>query len=208
MDNIVEAKGVSGNLATLDLDTFKLKVDGKDINQRLSRGKPIFKVTEKMVKLYGYPKGTAYVMNMESGAKGYLPDTKEAKAMMDAIEEWQEAESKAAAKKLRANVPGIEELQAIADAEDRYMMASSEALEDENNDGVFFARKPAKSYSEAASENPRAALYLKAKSYSNANHVDKRIAGSKAMGVLANGGEMEAAQKLLDNWLSEDAQWG
>ncbi|TYB18845.1 hypothetical protein FXB85_11145 [Aggregatibacter actinomycetemcomitans] len=80
-------------------------------------------------------------------------------------------------------------------------------MEDEYNDGVNMPRRPTSNIDELCAKYPRAAMYLKADSYSNAENYDKASAGDKAKKLLNEGGSIEDAQKILDNWLPESAYW-
>ncbi|PNC21303.1 hypothetical protein CXU19_13360 [Akkermansia muciniphila] len=59
----------------------------------------------------------------------------------------------------------------------------------------------------ARAKYPRAALALNATSYTLANHPSKITAGKKALELLKNGGSLEEAQSILDNWLPQEAMW-
>ena len=110
---------------------------------------------------------------------------------------------------LEANVPGIHEaltLSAAASNESaRYRRDFNRMMDDESNDGA----RPPKPENHTASEklsvllanNPRAALYLKAKSQDEstswADNTGKGAAGRKAMEILATGGSIEDATAAL-----------
>ena len=59
----------------------------------------------------------------------------------------------------------------------------------------------------ARAKYPRAALALNATSYTLASHPSKIAAGKKALELLKNGGSLEEAQSILDNWLPQEAMW-
>ena len=111
------------------------------------------------------------------------------------------------AKALALAVPGIEELRHALDEHAHYHAEFAAAMEDEMRDGVNMPRRPASNIAELQAQYPRAALYLKAEDYSLASHYAKVAAGDKAMAILRNGGSIEDAQAVLDNWLPEEAMW-
>jgi hypothetical protein len=54
---------------------------------------------------------------------------------------------------------------------------------------------------------PRAALYLKCKSYELASHDLKATAGAKAAQLILDGGKVEDVGNILSNWLPASAMW-
>jgi len=108
---------------------------------------------------------------------------------------------------LELAVPGLASLRAARADEARYREEFERMMEDEGNDGVNPPTKPAVSSSDLAAQYPRAALYLKAESYSCASNDRKASAGSKAAAILANGGSEDEARAVLDNWLPDSAMW-
>lgn len=127
----------------------------------------------------------------------YLPVLREAQKLSDA----KRAESES---RLAQAVPGLSELRAAYDDAERYDREFARMMEDESNDG---ARPPARQKHDInglRAKYPRAALYLKAESYSFAAHWAKSKAGTEAMELLATGGSEADAQSKLDNWLSDN----
>lgn len=108
---------------------------------------------------------------------------------------------------LELAVPGLEQLREAREDGMRYREECNRMMEDESNDGVNPPAKPVVSSSDLAAQYPRAALYLKAESYSCASNDRKSSAGTKAMRILAEGGSEDEAQAVLDNWLPESALW-
>ncbi|KYK95149.1 hypothetical protein [Aggregatibacter actinomycetemcomitans] len=108
---------------------------------------------------------------------------------------------------MEAKYPGITELQKAYSDHAYYQEQFQRAMEDEYNDGVNMPRRPTSNIDELCAKYPRAAMYLKADSYSNAENYDKASAGDKAKKLLNEGGSIEDAQKILDNWLPESAYW-
>jgi len=108
---------------------------------------------------------------------------------------------------LELAVPGLAKLRATRADEARYREEFERMMKDEGNDGVNPPTKPAVSSSDLAAQFPRAALYLKAESYSCASNHHKASAGSKAVAILAEGGSEDEARAVLDNWLPESAYW-
>ena len=116
---------------------------------------------------------------------------------------------------LADNVPGVPELEAAQNAactaEDRYEYQLNKMMEDENNDGVnppaalnMTLRETANTL---ANQYPRAAIYLRGKSYTMSNNDHKYSAGKKAMEIIATGGKIEEAIDTLNNWLPKSAMW-
>jgi hypothetical protein len=104
----------------------------------------------------------------------------------------------------RAAIPGVAELRAAKEDEERYRREFAQMMEDEQNDGVRPPRCAKVSVAEVAKRYPRAAVYLRAEAYSYACHWAKAKAGEEAMQILlAAGAESEAVAKL-DNWLSDN----
>ncbi|KYK81791.1 PTS mannose transporter subunit IIAB [Aggregatibacter actinomycetemcomitans serotype e str. SC936] len=108
---------------------------------------------------------------------------------------------------LEAKYPGIKELQKAYNEHAYYQEQFQKAMDNEYNDGVNMPHFPKSNIYELCVKYPRAAMYLKADSYSNAENYDKARAGDKAKKLLDDGGSVEDAQKILDNWLPESAYW-
>jgi len=130
-------------------------------------------------------------------------------ALIDEYEAAQRAAADARAAALEANVPGVTEvLDAAAAAynEDaRYSSEFEAMMDDEGNDG---ARPPraldaslAQRLEALTATYPRAALYLRAKrqadSASWSDNTGKGAAGTRAMEILAGGGDIAAAEAAL-----------
>lgn len=109
--------------------------------------------------------------------------------------------------KINQAVPGIDILRAAYNADEDYRQSFEKMMEDENNDGARPPSRPATNSADLAKKYPRAAAYLKAEAYSGAAHDCKASAGRKAMELLASGGSIEDAEKILANWLPESAAW-
>lgn len=135
-------------------------------------------------------------------------------AVTEWMAEWDAYKSFKAAE-FSANVPGLEELRKVqSDAyndEHRYRVGFERMMEDEFNDGV----NPPAAINETlrsrantmAVQFPRAAIYLRAKSYTQSDNVNKYSAGKKAMEIISMGGSIEEAQNILENWLPESTKW-
>lgn len=107
-----------------------------------------------------------------------------------------------------ANVPGLEELEKAQDAasnEDyRYSEALERMMEDENGTSPAPRNQSLSTIARnLAIEYPRAAMYLKAKDYTLASNFRKYAAGQEAMEIIATGGTIEEAEKILNNWCNE-----
>jgi len=98
--------------------------------------------------------------------------------------------------KLRANVPGLDELRAAYEDAERERVEYQRMMEDEYNDG---ARDPA----EVAAKYPVAAAYLKAEDWSMASHYAKAAAGRKAMESIANGEDYKTALATMEKEWAE-----
>lgn len=106
--------------------------------------------------------------------------------------------------------PGITNLRELKRKWDDAWEKREKALEDNNAlPGQKFVNEHSiyEKLEEARAEYPRATLALKAESYIGSGHIDRSIAGKKALELLKNGGSMEEAQSILDNWLSQEAMW-
>lgn len=103
--------------------------------------------------------------------------------------------------------PGITELKKAYSEHYYYQEQFQRAMEDEYNDGVNMPRRPTSNIDDLCAKYPRAAMYLKADSYSCAENYNKANAGDRAKALLDRGGSIEDAQKILDNWLPENAYW-
>lgn len=119
-------------------------------------------------------------------------------------EDQMDAERKA---KLELQFPGLTELRAAIEDEDRYQREFQKMMEDGDNDGVTPPAPMIANVGELQKKYPRAAAYLRAESYSYAAHDAKSEAGRKAMALLENSGSIEEAEQILKNWLPEVAYW-
>lgn len=102
-----------------------------------------------------------------------------------------------------AAIPGLRELRAAYDAEEKYRSDFAAAMEDEMRDGVNMPVAPRTDIDALAAQYPRANLFLKAEGYADASHYAKASAGRKAMTLLREGGTIEEAAAILDGWLSD-----
>jgi hypothetical protein len=124
-------------------------------------------------------------------------------AERNAKEDQMAAERKA---KLELQFPGLAELRAAIEDEERYQREFRQMMEDGDNDGVK-PPAPMANVGELQKKYPRAAAYLRAESYRYAANDAKAEAGHKAMALLEKGGSIEEAEKILENWLPENAYW-
>ena len=120
-----------------------------------------------------------------------------------AYKAWQAAE-------FARNVPGLVELRAATEAAYNEQSRYDAEFERMMSRGTGIAPRPINKAlemqaSELAAQYPRAALYLRAKGYTSANNVDKYGAGKRAMELIAQGGDLDAAEAILKNWLPESA---
>lgn len=139
---------------------------------------------------------------------GYVMTTEAKPAFDAALDEYRSNHIKARESRenaLELAVPGLAKLRAARANEARYREEFDQMMEDEGNDGVNPPVKPAVSSSDIAAQYPRAALYLKAESYSYATNDRKASAGAKAVRLLTEGGSEDDAKEILDNWLPASA---
>ena len=123
------------------------------------------------------------------------------------LDEINAAARKAEQDRLSLHVPGMDVLCAAHNAEEYYQRGFERMMEDGDNDGVRPPRRPATDAAEIARQYPRAAVYLRSEAYECASHDAKASAGRKAKELLASGGSIEEAKKILANWLPISAQW-
>lgn len=185
-------------LGDVDPRSLNVPITGMDLLQKLG-GKAKVEIDPYFYYEwfnFGWPQ-TAVILSKESSLM--LKDYQTKEAQRRKAEAKQKAEEYNL--KLAQTVPGIEELKTAYSAAYQYRVAFEAAMENEDNDGVNMPVAPQVDIAELEKAYPRAALYLKAEEYSLAENFDKSIAGKKAKEILADGGELETAQKLLDNWL-------
>lgn len=106
--------------------------------------------------------------------------------------------------------PGISELREITACWNKAWDKNRQAWDNIENNPAYSPINTAAIEDElnaARAKYPRAALALNATSYTLANHPSKITAGKKALELLKNGGSLEEAQSILDNWLPQEAMW-
>jgi len=111
-----------------------------------------------------------------------------------------EEEERKARKEFEVNVHGLEILIAASHDEERYREEFEAMMADENNDGARPPKGVLVSYKDVALEYPRAAVYHRAERYYNARNDVKSSAGRRAMAIIASGGAIEDAEKVLAFW--------
>jgi len=104
--------------------------------------------------------------------------------------------------KLKANVPGLDELRAAYEQEYEAFARMMDMMDDEQNDGAR-PPKPAANPAELAVKYPVAAAYLKAEAWSMASHYAKAAAGRKAMENIANGEDYKTALATMEKEWAE-----
>ena len=118
-----------------------------------------------------------------------------------------EKKAKETARKAReagiAAIPGLELLRSTLNAKEGYRHALTEAMENEENDGVRLPARPTTDPAALAAQYPLAALWLRAEDYLCASNWRKLTAGQTAQ-TLILGGEIEKARETLENWLPKD----
>ncbi|WP_418178354.1 hypothetical protein [Akkermansia sp.] len=106
--------------------------------------------------------------------------------------------------------PGISELREITARWNKAWDKNRRAWDNIENNPAYSPINTAAIEAElnaARAKYPRAALALNATSYTLASHHSKIAAGKKALELLKNGGSLEEAQSILDNWLPQEAMW-
>lgn len=106
--------------------------------------------------------------------------------------------------------PGISQLREITARWDQAWEKNRQAWDNLENNPAYNPINTAIIEAElnaARTKYPRAALALNATSYTLASHPSKIVAGEEALELLKNGGSLEEAQSILDNWLPEEAMW-
>ena len=99
------------------------------------------------------------------------------------------------------NVPGLHELEAALNNEERYSREFERMMEDGNNDGVNPPRPISVSTADVAAKYPIAAAYHKAECWAKASHYAKSGAGKRAKVRIAGG---EAWEKVIGDM---EAEW-
>ena len=128
---------------------------------------------------------------------------------------WQEAWEKyeaAKAAEFAANVPGLDELRAAQEAAYNEQARHDAEMEHMFATGDSILPKPINESlhehaQQLAGQYPRAAMYLRAEDYTFASNFRKAGAGEDAMTLIARGGSIEDAEKILKNWVPENAMW-
>ena len=102
-----------------------------------------------------------------------------------------------------AAIPGLDALRSAIDAKEGYRHALTEAMSDEENDGVRLPLRPTVDPTALATQYSLAALWLRAEDYLYAASYRKSGAGQTAQALIL-GGEIGKAQEALENWLPKD----
>ena len=102
---------------------------------------------------------------------------------------------------LEIAVPGVSEMIRLHDEWALYNDRSACVQEDVFYDGSGPPKCPSIDLDKARRQNPRAALYIDALSYSESSNYHKRSAGFKAVLLLKSGGSATAARMIMNNWL-------
>jgi len=173
--------------------TYTLPVDAKHrlAGQTLTNGQVGMYKGEKLV-YFAQGCGISTIYIKVKGKKGLELQVEafEEQERRDKVKlEEQERRDKA---KLEINVPGLETLIDAYNYEIRYQEEFNRMMAEEN-------KVP---YSDLAKQYPRAHIYMRAEAFSGAEDYRKSAAGCKAMAIIAGGGELEEAKKVMDNWFS------
>jgi hypothetical protein len=138
-----------------------------------------------------------------TGNKNIVINAEDYKIVQDALDERAREDYLNRRAAVEAAIPGLAALEAAIAAEDGYLDSFNRMMDDEQNDGVNPPRRPAQSSDDLRKQYPRAALYLKAQSYSFASNDRKSTAGEKAVSLLLAGGTESEASQILANWLGD-----
>ena len=126
---------------------------------------------------------------------------------IDALRAGVRAKAEAEKQELDKKIPGLSILQDAYADEAYYHAAFNRMMNNEYNDGARPPKAPRHNIAELEQQYPAAALYIKADGYEGASHYLKSAAGKKAKALLLEGGSIEDAAAILDNWLPKDAIW-
>lgn len=204
---IVDKTTPEGQHRTIELDTagapkLVVKLDGETVGQTTA----LQVVTPGKGYWKHVPAGVTHALQQDDGKTLCLqsPDGERCAAALAEAQAVYRAARKA---QLAVAVPGLDELRAAREAEERYRDRFAAMMENEHNDGARPPAQPTTNAAALAREFPRAALYLTAEAYSYAANHHKVAAGKRAMRILADGGPEQDARKVLENWLPAERMW-
>jgi len=121
----------------------------------------------------------------------------------EAAERQRKAVQEQAERDLLAAVPGLRELETAINDTLRYREEFSRMMEDEGNDGARPPRPVKVDADELREHYPVAAAYLKAESWSCADHDVKAAAGKRAMEAIRSGVDYRQAVAAMETEWSE-----
>lgn len=150
------------------------------------------------LEFYKPIKGVAILDNESCDKLAAYHQFKHEEMMKNAKEKAKKEEAE-----LEAIIPGITEMRKAHGEWIRYQQDFNAMMEDEYNDGVNPPTLPTSDFKALSDKYPKAALYMRAEDYSCAANYHKSSAGDKAMAVLKNGGSIEEAKAILDNWTND-----
>lgn len=153
-------------------DNYYCPIANAEIIKRLGLPKPTPQTILKHPEIWMH-------MGHNEGNKEIITDT-EYKERLRAS--WEAGDAK-----LRAACPGINELRAAYDDVERYHREFNRMMEDGDNDGVRPPRAIRGDVDALRAQYPIAAAYLKAESWSFADHYAKSGAGRRAMERIISG---------------------
>lgn len=179
----ITIKTPSGTDVIVNLATNTVSVDKVNM-----KNEPIAKVSRGNFK--------------DFGLMDYIDTVKDEKILISAEggKKLQSATMEYKRQQLEIAVPGVEVLRDAIYQQNNYFSDFNRMMDDEQNDGVNPPIKPTLSLEELNLKYPRAALYLTAEAYECAGHFAKTSAGTRAKKLLADGGSIEDAKKILDTW--------
>lgn len=201
----ISIKTAKGNDCTVDFiaGTIFMVQIGKSLN--LNNTSRAYPASRSHTEMDNWPSNGTHYIKAEDNFIAL--DEHHAAIFNDTSKKHIYAEILAEKETLDKAIPGLSELLEAINAEDNYQYLFNKMMDDEYNDGVNPPSMPKTSSDELRKQYPRAALYVKADSYSNASNCHKSTAGDKAKKILISGGNMDEATNIMDNWLPESAQW-
>lgn len=185
----IEAKTVKGNLVVVDVTTKTVSIPSGPAQGSHAYQGP-FRTTIDRSPAWKLE----ITLNGEAALVG-ITDKDGKKIILAGIE--------AEEVRLEKLFPGLRLLRAAHQGEAAYLAAFDRMMANEQNDGVNPPARPAVNTDDLSAQYPRAALYIKAESFTGAANDRKAAAGEKAKALLEVGGSEEEVNSILNNWLGD-----
>jgi len=165
--NVKDGVRINGDIPEVEVgDNYYVPIANGSIIQRLGLGKLTPQMIVQRPEIWAH-------MGTNEGGRVILSDAEYMSRLQD-IRDGRTA-------KLRAACPGIEELRAAYDDVARYHEQMERMMADEGNDGARPPRPIKGDVDALRAKYPAAASYLRAESWSYADHYAKSGAGRRAM---------------------------